>query len=316
MKRLLVALIPLLFLAACGNENTSSSEKNAEKETVIYTTVYPITYFTQQIVKDTASVQSIYPNGANEHTFEPKQKDMMQLADADLFLYVGLGLEGFVENAQKTLSSQQVEFIPLSKKMDDSLFLHLEEEPHDHEDHDHGEIDPHIWLSPKVSMDLAKSIHATLVEKFPENEEEYTKNFHQLETKLASLDADYSSLTTNAQTNVFFVSHAAFSYIARDYGLEQVAVAGINSQSEPSQKELTELVKLAEEKNIQTIFFEQNVSSNLTKVIQKEVGASASTLHNLSVLTEEDVKNNEDYFTLMEQNRQHLKKALSQRDAE
>ena len=74
-------------------------------------------------------------------------------------------------------------------------------------------------------------------------------------------------------------------------------------------KNLTEIVKLAKEKKIKTILFEQNVSSNLTKVIQNEVGADAMTLHNLGVLTQEDIENEETYFTLMEQKFRNIKES-------
>ena len=110
--------------------------------------------------------------------------------------------------------------------------------------------------------------------------------------------------------DTFFVSHAAFGYIADRYGLEQMSVAGLNSQNEPSQKQLAELVKQAKEQNIQYVLFEQNVSSKLTEVVQKEIGAQSLTLHNLGVLTEEDIANNEDYFTLMERNIDVLREAL------
>lgn len=85
----------------------------------------------------------------------------------------------------------------------------------------------------------------------------------------------------------------------------------MNSQSEPSQKELTAIVDLAKKEKIEYIFFEQNVSSNLTTIILNELGAETLTLHNLSVLTKEDIKNEEDYFTLMRQNIEALKQALN-----
>ena len=106
----------------------------------------------------------------------------------------------------------------------------------------------------------------------------------------------------HAPNKTFFVSHAAFGYIANTYGLEQIAVAGLNSQDEPSQKELTEIIDLANEKNIKYILFEQNVSSKLTEVIRKEVGAESLVLHNLGVLSKEDIANDETYFTLMKRN--------------
>jgi zinc transport system substrate-binding protein len=179
-----------------------------------------------------------------------------------------------------------------------------------HDNHEHGESDPHIWISPQISVNLASSIKDSLIEKDPENKATYTKNYDALVKDLNQLDTDFKQMADASSNKTFFVSHAAFGYLAGTYGLEQVAVAGLNSQDEPSQKELTEIVKLAKSKNIKTILFEQNVSSNLTKVVQNEIGADALTLHNLGVLTPQDIDNDEDYFTLMEQNLETLKKAL------
>ena len=93
--------------------------------------------------------------------------------------------------------------------------------------------------------------------------------------------------------------------------LNKSAIAGLNSQSEPSQKQLTSLVEDAKKHDVKYVLFEQNVSSKLTDVIRKEIGAESLMLHNLGVLTTEDIKNNEDYFSLMEYNIQTLEKALS-----
>lgn len=127
---------------------------------------------------------------------------------------------------------------------------------------------------------------------------------------MEQLDQSFAALSDQVENKTFFVSHAAFGYLADTYGFEQVAVAGLNSQDEPSQKELTEIVDLAKEKEIDYIVFEQNVSSNLTEVIQNEVGAEAIEMHNLGVLTQEDINNGETYFTLMEKNRAVLETVL------
>ncbi len=334
----LVAVLAL-FTAACGNNNTNESE-NLDGLTV-YTTVYPLTYFTERIGRDKVTVKSIYPAGSNEHTFDPTQKDMMALADADLFFYIGLGLEGFVDNAKKTLANEDVSMIATADAVSDEELAvskvseedHADEEEntddthaHDeesadedehaneeesHDDHEHGEIDPHLWISPQISVNLATSIKDSLIKKDPSNKETYTKNFDVLVNDLKQLDADFKEMADASSNKTFFVSHAAFGYLAGTYGLEQVAVAGLNSQDEPSQKELTEIVKSAKSMNIKTILFEQNVSSKLTKVIQSEIGADALTMHNLGVLTPQDVDNKEDYFTLMEQNLETLTKALN-----
>lgn len=144
----------------------------------------------------------------------------------------------------------------------------------------------------------------------PEQADKFEANYQTLVNELEALDIKFKDMVANADTRTFFVSHAAFGYIAGEYGLQQVPIAGLNSQNEPSQKELLEVVALAEDLEIQYILFEQNVSSKLAEIIQSEIGAESLTLHNLSVLTKEDIANNETYFTLMEQNIETLRKAL------
>ncbi|MGH2319560.1 metal ABC transporter solute-binding protein, Zn/Mn family [Planococcus sp. SE5232] len=325
MKKILL-LMPLLLLAACGqtSEEAQSIDQDPEKLQV-YTTVYPLTYFTERIAGDLVDVQSIYPAGSNEHTFEPTQQEMIKLADADLMFSIGLGLEGFIDSAKKTLQDENVEFIATADQIsDEELEAALghkedghEEESHDeeahgeeahaeeagsHDGHDHGSTDPHVWMSPVLSEKLAESIKVSLTEADPENAETYESNYTELVVELEMLDRSFEDLSERVSKDTFFVSHAAFSYLSEPYGFEQVAIAGLNSQDEPSQKELTEIVDLAKEKEIEYIVFEQNVSSNLTEVIQNEVGAEAIEMHNLGVLTQENIDNEETYFTLMEKN--------------
>ena len=317
ISSLLLFSLLSLVLVACNS--TTTEEKTAvedSKKLKIYTTVYPLSYFTKEIGGDFVEVSSIYPPGANEHTFEPTQKDMMLLADADLFFYIGLGLEGFVENAQKTLANENVKLIATADSITEE-HLHtsaIEENHHHHEeehdDHHHGDIDPHVWLSPIIAKDLALSIKNELITALPEQEDYFNKNYNHLISELDSLNSDFEKMAASVSNKTFFVSHASFGYIAGQYGLEQVAIAGLNSQSEPTQKELMEIVDLAKELNIKYILFEQNVSSKLSTIIQNEVGAKSLTLHNLSVLTESDINNHETYFTLMKKNIETLHEAL------
>lgn len=319
-------LVTALLITACSNIESAETNNNDPTKIDVYTTVYPLTYFAERIGGDFVNVTSIYPTGANEHTFEPTQKDMMLLADSDLFFYIGLGLEGFVEKAETTLKNENVKFIATSDGISEES-LHIssghshteaisqshEEVDHseEHDDHNHGDLDPHVWLSPILSQDLALTIKNELVAAMPEQETTFTENYETLKSELESLHADFEVLVADAATKTFFISHSSFGYIAGQYGLIQVPIAGLNSQSEPSQKELIEIVDLAEELDVQYILFEQNVSSNLTTVIQNELGAKSLTLHNLSVLTNEDVANNENYFTLMQKNIETLREALN-----
>ncbi|MEG0471569.1 MAG: zinc ABC transporter substrate-binding protein [Solibacillus sp.] len=317
MKKIFgLLLIFAILLAACSaDDSATSNNQPTDNQLSVYTTVYPLQYFTERIGGEFVHVSSIYPVGANEHTFEPTQKDMMTLADADLFFYIGLGLEGFVENAQKTLAKEDVKLVATAANVtEEQLEIstgHQHEEGESKEDHGHHEIDAHVWLSPIISQQLALSIKDELVTALPEQEAVFNKNYEQLVAELNELNSELEAKAAATSKKTFFVSHAAFGYLAGHYGLTQVPVAGLNSQSEPSQKELTAIVDLARQENIHYIFFEQNVSSNLTKIIQKELGAETLILHNLSVLTKEDVANKEDYFTLMRKNMDTLSKALA-----
>lgn len=331
MKKIYLLLALILLLAACGTPaiDNDAEETTTDSETKldVYTTVYPLTYFTERIGGDKVNVQSVYPAGSNEHNFEPTQQDMIAIAEADMLFYVGLGLEGFIDSAKKTLKNENVEFISAADSIsDEELLAAKEHEEHSHEEegheehaheeeshdgHDHGETDPHVWISPVLSQSLAESIKNALVKANPENTEIFESNYAELIVELEQLDLDFAEMAEQAENKTFFVSHSAFGYIADPYGLEQVAVAGLNSQDEPSQKELTKIVDLAREKNIKHIIFEQNVSSNLTEVIQKEVGAEAVEMSNLGVLTQENIDNEETYFTLMEKNLQVLEQVLN-----
>ncbi|WP_336823278.1 metal ABC transporter solute-binding protein, Zn/Mn family [Sporosarcina sp. USHLN248] len=322
---LVLSVIFLLLLTACGNKEQAKEKDKTRGDHVlsVYTTVYPLQYFTDRIGGESVQVQSIYPPGSDEHTFEPTQKDMMTLADSDLFFYVGLGLEGFVENAEKTMKGEHVKMVAVAdsiskESLGEGHNHNHEGHNHDHEgedqeehDHHHGEYDPHVWISPLLSVELATTIKDSLIEALPEKKDVFEQNFESLKTDLLELDQTFKEMASNAPTKTFFVSHAAFGYIANTYGLEQVAVAGLNSQSEPSQKQLTSLVEYAKENDIKYVLFEQNVSSKLTDVIRKEIGAESLMLHNLGVLTPDDLKNNEDYISLMERNIETLEKALS-----
>lgn len=314
IRYFLLAAMLMLILSGCSSKPAKTEGGTSEKTLSVYTTVYPLQYFTERIGGEFVDVQSIYPPGTDEHVFEPTQKDMMSLADADLFFYIGLGLEGFVDKTKKTLENEHVQLIPIAEDIDPELLEEGHEHEHQedgHDEHHHDtDIDPHVWISPYLSTLLAERITEELSDEMPEHAELFQQNFDSLYDDLEKLDRDFKVMADEAPNKTFFVSHAAFGYLADAYGLQQLAVSGLDSQNEPSQKQLAELVKEAKEKDIHYILFEQNVSSKLTEVIRKELGAEALTLHNLSVLTNEDLAEDQDYFTLMQQNLQVLKQAL------
>ncbi|MGD6902719.1 metal ABC transporter solute-binding protein, Zn/Mn family [Bacillus infantis] len=330
---LLTLLLPVsLFLAGCGDGNADQAEKKTKDQLNVYTTVYPLQYFAERIGGSYVNAQTIYPPGADEHTFEPSQKDMMALADSDLFIYIGLGLEGFVSKAEGTLENENVTLLAAGENIDmagtedghsheegteeeaheENGHSH-EEDGHSHEGdgHNHGDIDPHVWLDPLYAADLAEAIKDQLAEKMPEHQKEFEENYQKLAAELDSLHHEFDETIDSAEHKEIIVSHAAYGYWEKRYGLEQISVSGLSTSNEPTQKELENIIKTAREHGLNYIFFEQNVSSKLTEIVQNEVGAKSLQLHNLSVLTDENIDNKETYFTLMENNLKGIEKALN-----
>ena len=319
------ALATILFTAGCTKEREAAPSKK-EGKLDIYTTVYPLQFFTERIGGDHVHVSTIYPPGADEHTYEPSQKDMMSLADADMFFYIGLGLEGFVSKAENVLNGQHVKLVATAE----GLPLEASEghEGHDQEDHaeghheekhedearhahDHGGVDPHVWLDPVYSKELANVILDKLKVMDPKHGGEYEKNYKVLAKQLDELDTRFKEVGSQSKRKQIVVAHAAYGYWENRYGIEQIPISGLSTTDEPSQRKLKEVADLIKKEDIPFILFEQNVQSKLADVIRKETGAKALHIHNLSVLTEKELKDKENYFTLMDKNIEVLDEALN-----
>ncbi|MBA2176452.1 zinc ABC transporter substrate-binding protein [Halobacillus locisalis] len=357
-------ILLLLILSACGEERSTSTETSSDEALSIYTTVYPVQFFTEQIAGDSVEVTSILPPGTDPHTFEPTTKEMVKLAEADAFIYNGAGLEGYAETISDAVEPEGVTILEASEGIDIEENLHDyehsgdaeqnedeshkdeaesheghdhadEEESHEdndhmdeeesdseketsealgegHEGHNHGGLDPHIWLDPLRSIQMAENVKELLIELKPDQEQVYNENFEQLEKELKELDQDFHEQLEQQPKNDIIVSHAAYGYWEKAYGLHQIAVAGLSPTQEPSQKDLESIIETAGEHDIKHVLFEQNITPKVAEVVQNEIGAEALRIHNLSVLTEENIENEEDYFSLMRENLAQLKVALSE----
>ncbi|RLQ97846.1 metal ABC transporter solute-binding protein, Zn/Mn family [Falsibacillus albus] len=300
--KLILSILIIISLSACSEQQKNTASKKKKNHLDIYTTVYPIQEFTKLIGGKYVTVNTIYPPGSDEHTFEPSQKDMMNLADSDLLFYVGLGLEGFVNKSEQTLKDENVKLVPLGEK------INLDAQPAENKN---GDVNPHIWLDPIYAKEMAKQITKTLSSEMPKHKTEFEQNYDKLAAKLDQLDSDFAKMASQAKHKEFIVSHAAYSYWESRYGLKQTSVAGISTSDEPSQQDLKKIVETAKKAHLKYILFEQNVPSRLTDVVKKAVGAQSLTLYNLAVLNENNIKNHDDYFSLMRKNIATLKKALN-----
>ncbi|MEJ9228609.1 zinc ABC transporter substrate-binding protein [Peribacillus butanolivorans] len=304
-------LVTALFLSGCGNSKGETTDTDKDILNV-YTTVYPLQYFTEAIGGEYVNVETVYPPGTDEHSFDPSQKDIVKMAESDLFFYIGYNLEGFVTKAEPILSKEGVTTVAIGETvhLDEDEHAHENEHAHEEDGHDHGGVNPHLWLDPIYSIEMAKSIKDELTKQMPEQKGYFDSRFNELSEKLKALDEKFSTTIESGRTNKIIVSHSAYGYWEERYGLEQIGVTGLTSSNEPSQKELGKIVTIADKENLHYVIFEQNISSKLTEIIQKEMGAKSLELHNLSVLTDKDIEAGEDYFSLMEKNIKTLQTAL------
>ncbi|MCM3691722.1 metal ABC transporter solute-binding protein, Zn/Mn family [Neobacillus niacini] len=322
-----------LILSGCAKTGTVNKNAEKDKETLtVYTTIYPLQDFTKKIGGEFVDVQSIYPPNVDAHTYEPSTKEMIALANSDLFIYTGAGIEGFAEKAAETLNKEDVlvlkaaEGIELMESTHSNEHHededehaesevheneHTESEAHDEEEHDHGDLDPHVWLDPILSIDLANNIKNSLSELMPGHATEFEANFKQLKNELENLDQEFKTTIESSKTKNLLVSHAAYGYWEKRYGIETIAITGLSPTQEPTQKELQAIIEESTEHNIHYVIFEQNVSPKIAKIIQEEIGAKSLSLHNLEAVTEENIKQKDDYFSIMRKNLETIKKALN-----
>lgn len=171
----------------------------------------------------------------------------------------------------------------------------------------HDTFDPHIWIDPLKMIEVGDILKDELIALNPDHEALYEENFNDLQSELEELDEKFSETLKDKDNAKIIVPHAAFGYWSR-YGVEQLAVSGYSMSDEPSQQQLKELSKTAQENNLSHVLFEQNSPGKISKVVQDEIGAEAEYIHNMEVLTEENISNDEDYISLMEKNLQVLDK--------
>lgn len=237
------------------------------------------------------------------------------------------GLEGWVPNFLKSLNSDtQVKSVAVSEGVKlltaegDDGHGHGEEHEDEHADEHTDEatsedvadhhIDPHTWVSPKSAMIMAENIKNSLVEADPDHKAGYEQRYEALRTKLETLDQRFTDELANVPNNEIVVSHQAFGYLARDYGLTQHAIMGLSPDAEPTGQDIVKLAKLVKDEGIKYIFFEELVSDKLAKTLASEAGVETMVLNPVEGLTKEQATNGDDYFTLMEKNLQNLLIAL------
>lgn len=341
---IILSLILASGLAACGKEGTATPQAQEESGKLrVYTSFYPLYYLAKRIGGEHAEVINMVPPGVEPHDYEPTTKELVAWSKADLFLYNGSGFELWIDKALESLNNDAMVVVNASEGLDllrveereEHAEGHQEDEGHEEsgehheeaheessghegehaeahgEEHHHGEFDPHIWLDPQLYKEQAKKVKEAFVKIDSAHQSDYEQNWQALEAELDQLHGEFQAMVKNAGRKDFMVSHSAFGYLARAYGLKQIAISGLSPSDEPSPSELKELIEHVREHNISYILLEPLASPKVAEVISRETGARTGVLNPLEGLTEEEAKAGKDYFSIMRENLNMLKMALA-----
>jgi zinc transport system substrate-binding protein len=310
----ILAVASSVLLAGCGNSDSASSFSG--KKLKVAASFYPMVEFTKQVAGDHAEVIGLIPAGVEPHDWEPSAQEMKLIKEADVFVYNGI-VEGWAEAALKSAVNDKRMVVEASKGIDLLEGLVEEEEPAKkdgakvEEHHDDGH-DPHVWLNPVLAQKEVASIQAALEKADPTHKDDYKKNADAYIAKLKELDQLFKTDLKTTKRKEFVTQHAAFAYLAKEYGLTQVPIAGLSPEQEPAPDKMAGIVKFAKEKQVKTIFFETLVDPKVANTVAKEIGAKTDVLNPLEGLTDEDKKNKLDYIGVMKNNLAALKKALDE----
>lgn len=312
------------LLGGCGGGSDL-----AEDKTNVVTSFYPLYDFASKIGGDRAHVINLVPAGVEPHDWSPKSKDIRLINQADVFVYQGANFEGWVEDFLGSMkpdtgvkiveASQGLELLPGDHDHEEDSH-HDEhaadegknngEEDHEEGHHEHGEMDPHVWLSPNNAKAMAEKIKNALVEADAGNKDYYEANYSKLAEDLDRLHQKYKETLSALPKKEIVVSHQAFGYLAHDYGLTQKAIMGLAPDAEPTAQDMKEISQFVRENNVKYIFFEELVSDALANTLAKDLQIETLVLNPLEGLTDEQLAAGEDYFSVMENNLDHLVKAL------
>ena len=306
-KRNIAAMLAvfLLFLMV-----VPADAREGEKIRIL-TSFLPVYIFTKNVAGDREGIviDSLLPDNVGPHDYQMRPSDMRKVADADLIIINGLGLESF---AKKILAGARAGGIVFeSAKGLPLLDASGEEEGHDHDHADHhdhdGDFNPHTWVSPKMAVMQVQNIIEILASADPEGAGEYRGNGAIYIQKLIALQKEMEDGLKQLKNRKIITIHSAFDYLARDLDLELAGVVYHTPGEAPSASQIAGLSKLIMKQGIKAIFSEPQYSDKMAKLLAKETGAKVYLLDPVATGT----PSMDHYENVMRRNLSTLKKALT-----
>lgn len=295
-----IAAVFLLSTTGCATNFQSANvgNKSESKKPLLYATFFPGVDLSKQIVGDKMEVKSVISGSQEPHDFELQTAQRAELSKADLIVYNGAGMESFISDLREAIGKDE-KFLDLSQGL--TLLKNK-----DAARTDNTAINPHTWLSVKNVQIELQTIYEKVSAIDPDNASYYRKNLKKAQEKFQALDKKFQQEIAKipAEKRYFVASHAAFNYLADDYGLKQVAVTGISPEDEPSANQLATIAEFVKKHEISTIFFEGKATPKVAETLARTTGVKTGTLYTMEHLTKEE--ENLGYLGLMQKNLTNL----------
>ena len=327
MKKLLAlvlsALVLTSLLVGCG----STESKKADVKVV--TTIFPIYDWVREIAQDDADINLdlLLDNGVDLHSYQPSAKDIVDISDCDIFIYVGGESDKWVDDTLKQANNKNMTVLNLmdilgDKAKEEEVKEGMQADEDDHEkgeEHKEGEeeheYDEHVWLSLKNSSLIVDKIAEALKKADTQHADAFQTNADAYKNKLNELDKQYQDAVDKASVKtLLFGDRFPFRYLTDDYKLDYYAAfVGCSAESEASFETITFLAGKADELQLKAIMQIETSDGSIAKTVKdntKTKDQQILTLDSIQNITSDRIQAGETYLSVMESNLTVLKQAL------
>lgn len=300
---LLAAILLYPLLAACSIDGGMATDALS-----IVTTTFPPYDFARAVTGDASTITMLIDPGTETHSYDPSPKDIRLIQNADVFIYGGGESDAWMDGILSTLDTDGVTVLSMTE------LVPLLAESHDHE-HDHGDTvyDEHVWTSPKNASLLVAAIRTAITEADPENAALYEANAAAYIAEIDALTADFAALIEGSgRERIVFADRYPFLYFSETFGLSYFApFAGCAHETEPGAQTVADLIDLVKTEEIPAVFYIEFSDRRLADAVAEATGCETLLFHSCHNVTRTEWDAGVTYVSLMRQNLDNLRKALS-----
>jgi zinc/manganese transport system substrate-binding protein len=290
-RRPLFAVLLISAIAVTIGSLTTVAQNT--RSTKVVATFLPMYLFTKAVSGSSREVEILVPPNVTAHEYQASPSDARKLAQAQILVKNGLGMETFLSGLVANAGNPQLKQIDASQGIQA-----LQEEDHDHDHgHSHAEGNPHVWLDPILAQKQVANIREGLIAADAGNAQTYRANADAYIKQLQQLDQEFKSRLGSVQGCKFIAFHDAYPYLARRYGIQQMAVLELPEDS-ISPRDIQRVIAAVKEYDVQALLSEPGVNDSRLQQISNDVGLPVKTLDPI----ETGSLDPQYYFTAMRKN--------------